>query len=95
MDTVFRIIEIAVIPVFATAVGAWALIRANRKEIQGLDSRNTEQHNDNAVLLNHLSRQIGGIDGKVDRLDDRLDSVQGWQFEHEKSHLTDRDKANI
>ena len=95
MDTVFRIIEIAVIPVFATAVGAWALIRANRKEIQDLDSRNTEQHNDNAVLLNHLSRQIGGIDGKVDRLDDRLDSVQGWQFEHEKGHLTDRDKADI
>lgn len=95
MDTVLRIIEIAVVPIFATAVGAWALIRASRKEIRGLDSRNTEQHNENAVLLNHLSHQIGGIDGKVDRLDERLDSVQGWQFEHEKDHLTRRDKADI
>jgi hypothetical protein len=95
MDTVFRIIEIAVIPVFATAVGAWALIRANRREIHGLDTRNTEQHNDNAMLLNHLSSQIGGIDSKVDRLDQRLDAVQGWQFEHEKGHLLDRDKAEI
>jgi hypothetical protein len=79
----------------AAGLGAWALIRASRKEIRGLDSRNTEQHNENAMLLNHLSHQIGGIDGKVDRLDERLDSVQGWQFEHEKDHLTRRDKTGI
>ena len=95
MDTVFRVLEIAIIPLIAASLGAWALIRANRKEIRSFDSKNTEQHNENAVLLNHLSNQIGGIDGKVDRLDERLDLVQGWQFEHEKEHLTTRDKADI
>lgn len=95
MDTLFRVLEIAIIPLMAAGLGAWALIRANRKEIRGLDDRNTQQHNENAVLLTHLSHQIGGIDGKVDRLDERLDSVQGWQFEHEKEHLTKRDRADI
>lgn len=95
MEVLFRILEIAVVPLVAAGLGAWALIRANRKEIRGLDSKNTEQHNENAVLLNHLSHQIGGIDGKVDRLDERLDLVQGWQFEHEKNHLTQRDRADI
>lgn len=95
METVFRVLEIAIIPLIAAGLGAWALIRANRKEIRGLDDRNTQQHNENAMLLNHLSNQIGGIDSKVDRLDERLDLVQGWQFEHEKDHLVKRDRADI
>jgi hypothetical protein len=95
MDTVFRVLEIAIIPLIAAGLGAWALIRANRKEMRGFDTRNTQQHNENAMLLNHLSTQVGGIDSKVDRLDERLDLVQGWQFEHEKEHLTTRDRADI
>jgi len=95
MDTVFRILEIAVVPVVVASIGAIALIRSNRREIRNLDKRNTEQHYDNAALLQHLSNQVGGIDSKVDRLDERLDTVQGWQFEHEKEHLTRRDSLDI
>ena len=91
METLLRIAEVAVIPVVVAGVtagiGAWALIRSHRKDVRELDSRNTLQHNENAVLLTHLSTQIGGIDTKVDRLDNRLDSVQAWQAEHEKDHL--------
>lgn len=63
---------------------------------------NTDQHYQNAkiakesvslvnesrILLQHLSTQIGGIDQKVDKLDDRLDDVQLWQANHEKIHMT-------
>lgn len=96
MDALFRVLEIAIVPIAVAGVGAWALIRANRREIRSLDDRNTQQHNENATLLNHLSTQIGGIDRKVDRLDHRLDNVQSWQAEHEKDHLLrSRDKADI
>lgn len=91
MDTLLRVAEIAVVPVVVAGVtagiGAWALIRSHRRDVKDLDFRNTQQHNENAVLLSHLSSQIGGIDRKVDRLDERLDSVQTWQAEHEKDHL--------
>ena len=93
METFLRVAEIAVIPVIVAGVtagiGAWALIRSHRRDVKDLDSRNTEQHNENAVLLTHLSKQIGGIDTKVDRLDSRLDNVQTWQAEHEKAHLVE------
>lgn len=91
MDTVLRVLEIAVIPVVVAGVtagvGAWALIRSHRKDVRELDDRNTEQHNQNATLMTHLSQQVGGIDSKIDRLDQRLDNVQQWAAEHEKSHL--------
>ena len=91
MDAVLRFVEIAIIPIVVAGVtagvGAWALIRSHRKDVQGLDDRNTEQHHQNAALLTHLSNQVGGIDSKVDRLDQRLDHVQQWASEHEMTHL--------
>ena len=93
MNTLFRVLEIAIVPVLVAGItaglGAWALIRSHRKDVKDLDDRNTEQHNQNSEMLGHLSKQIHGIDTKVDRLDQRLDSVQIWQFEHEKDHLRD------
>lgn len=91
MDTLLRVLEVAIVPVVVAGVtagvGAWALIRSHRKDVRDLDDRNTEQHNQNAALLTHLSNQVGGIDSKVDRLDQRLDNVQQWAVEHEKAHL--------
>ena len=91
MDAVLRFMEIAIVPIVVAGVtagvGAWALIRSHRKDVQGLDDRNTEQHNQNAALLTHLSVQVGGIDSKVDRLDERLGSVQQWAAEHEITHI--------
>lgn len=91
MDTVLRVLEVAIVPIVVAGVtagvGAWALIRSHRKDVRSLDDRNTEQHNQNAALLTHLSNQVGGIDAKVDRLDQRLDNVQQWAAEHEKAHL--------
>ena len=55
---------------------------------------NTSQHNDNKTLLSHLSGQISGIDKKVDRLDERLDNVQVWQFEHEKAHFSEEQEKS-
>jgi hypothetical protein len=63
---------------------------------------NTYQHNENKavldeskIILQHLSGQIGAMDHKVDRLDERLDNVQIWQVEHEKNHLNEQSKDNI
>jgi hypothetical protein len=91
MDVVLRFVETAIVPIVVAGVtagvGAWALIRSHRKDVRDLDDRNTEQHNQNATLMTHLSRQVGGIDSKIDRLDQRLDHVQQWAAEHEITHL--------
>ena len=91
MDSLLRILEVAIVPIVVAGVtagvGAWALIRSHRKDVRELDDRNTEQHNQNATLMTHLSRQVGGIDSKIDRLDQRLDNVQQWAAEHEMTHL--------
>ena len=46
MDAVLRFMEIAIVPIVVAGVtagvGAWALIRSHRKDVQGLDDRNTE-----------------------------------------------------
>jgi hypothetical protein len=72
-------------------------MKSNKKQSEKMKSQaemfreeNTSQHNDNKTLLSHLSDQVAGIDGKVDKLDDRLDNVQIWQVEHEKVHLTEQ-----
>ena len=91
MDALLRFIEIAIVPIVVAGVtagvGAWALIRSHRRDVQTLDDRNTEQHYQTAALLTHLSNQVGGIDAKVDRLDQRLDHVQQWAADHEMTHL--------
>lgn len=91
MDAVLRFVEIAIVPIVVAGVTAgvveWALIRSHRKDVRDLDDRNTGQHNQNATLMTHLSRQVGGIDSKIDRLDQRLDYVQQWASEHEMTHL--------
>lgn len=92
MDTVLRIAEVAVVPLVVALIAASATILSVRK----LRSENTDQHNHNSDLLHHLSKQVGGIDSKVDRLDNRLDHVQIWQAEHEKVHLVqDRDNSTL
>jgi hypothetical protein len=92
MDTVLRIAEVAIVPLMVALIAATATILSVRK----LRSENTDQHNHNSSLLHHLSAQVGGIDSKVDRLDNRLDNVQIWQAEHEKAHLErERDTSTL
>jgi hypothetical protein len=76
MEVIFVPILVALI----TAGGGALLVQRLRKE-------NTEQHEHNSGLLHHLSNQIGGIDRKVDRLDERLDSVYVWKNEHDREHM--------
>jgi len=93
MSSILDILSVIVVPIsvaFITTVGA---IFANR-----FRKENTAQHlegksinEENQSLLQHLSNQVTGIDGKVDRLDERLDNVQIWQVEHEKTHLLKED----
>jgi hypothetical protein len=83
METVFRVAEVAVVPLLVALIAGGASVLSVRR----LRSENTEQHNHNSDLLHHLSGQVGSIDSKVDRLDSRLDNVQTWQAEHEKVHL--------
>lgn len=91
IEVLLRVLEVAVVPIVVAGVtagvGAWALIRSHRKDVKDLDDRNTEQHHQNATLMTHLSVQVGGIDSKIDRLDQRLDNVQQWAADHEKNHL--------
>lgn len=85
MTTLIQIMDVVFVPILValiTAGGGALLVQKLRKE-------NTEQHEHNSGLLHHLSNQVGGIDRKVDRLDERLDSVHTWQAEHEKEHLSD------
>ena len=92
MDSVLRIAEVAIVPLMVALIAASATILSVRK----LRSENTDQHNHNSSLLHHLSNQVGSIDFKVDRLDDRLDNVQIWQVEHEKAHVTEyRDNSTL
>lgn len=87
-----------------TAAGSSiALLIANRKQSTKIKDKseqfmqeNTDQHNqnkaaleENKIILQHLSGQVGSMDKKVDRLDQRLDNVQMWQAEHEKVHLNE------
>jgi len=102
MNAIWSVGEIFIAPIVVACIGAWALIRANRRdirdEIRELDKKNSKQHGESAQLLTHLSNQIGGIDRKVDRLDDRILDMTLWQAEHEKRHMIDeitkRDKNN-
>lgn len=84
MDTFLRLMEIAIVPICVAVIGVGGTFLFNR-----LRHENSSQHAEGRELLRHLSNQVGGIDGKVDRLDARLDNVQTWQAEHEKTHLVD------
>lgn len=77
MDTFFRVLEIAFVPLMVAIIAVW------RRE-------NKDQHDHNAGLSLHLSKQVEGIDRKLDRLDVRHDRIEVWQVEHESTHLIDR-----
>lgn len=89
MSSFLEVAQVIIVPIsvaFITTLGA-VVVQRFRKE-------NTQQHlegkalnEENKTLLQHLSTQVTGIDGKVDKLDNRLDDVQIWQAEHEKVHL--------
>lgn len=87
---ILRLVEASLVPILVASIGAWAVVRAGRRQTDRAIERNTAEHDHNKALLNHLSTQVGGIDRKVDRLDTRLDEVAIWQAEHEKAHLTER-----
>ncbi len=97
-----EIIIVPVLVATITAAGSLtAILLSNRRQSARIKDEsakfreeNTSQHNENRValeeskiILTHLSGQIGVMDQKVDRLDQRLDNVQIWQSEHEKEHL--------
>ena len=93
MSSIFDILGVIVVPISVAFITTLGAIFANR-----FRKENTAQHlegktvnEENKALLQHLSNQVTGIDGKVDRLDERLDNVQIWQVEHEKSHLIEED----
>ena len=88
---VVRILETVFVPLMVASITAAGSVLA----VKRLRRENTEQHEHNSGLLQHLSGQVTGIDQKVDRLDERLDSVQSWQAEHEKEHLLERDRPTI
>ena len=93
--------DVVIVPIVIAMITAGSSIvvvmKSNKKQSNRMRAQaemfreeNTSQHNDNKALLSHLSSQVAGIDNKVDRLDDRLDNVQIWQIEHEKSHLAEQ-----
>lgn len=99
MADYISIAEAIIVPITIAMITAGSslilMIKSNRKQSEKMKvesavfrDENTSQHNDNKTLLTHLSGQISGIDKKVDRLDERLDNVQVWQFEHEKAHFS-------
>lgn len=100
--SVTEAIVVPVVVASITAMGsAIAMLISSRKQAGRLKDEsakfreeNTSQHNENKavldeskIILQHLSGQVGAMDHKVDRLDERLDHVQIWQLEHEKTHL--------
>ena len=92
MDRLATFIEVAVVPVLVaviTTAGVWLNNRRSTARNDALRAENSSQHAEGRALLEHLSVQVGGIDSKVDRLDERLDNVSIWQAEHEKEHLRD------
>lgn len=87
-----RLLEVAVVPVLVALITATAALISNRageRRSKVLREENSQQHAEGRQLVIHLSNQIGSLDGKVDRLDERLDLVQVWQVEHEIDHLRD------
>lgn len=86
------IIEFIIVPIVAAlitaGVSAWGIVRHHRKDVAVLRAENSEQHASGRALLEHLSTQVGGIDGKIDRLDQRVDTIQAWAAAHEESHPT-------
>ena len=90
MIQIFEVIVVPIVVALITAgAGAFAVVRHHRRDVRELRNENTDQHNMNAGLLQHLSSQVGGIDRKIDRLDHRVDSLAVWAAEHEKTHLLD------
>lgn len=88
-----RVLETVLVPLlvaFVTAGGALLAVWLKR-----FDERNTSQHGTSTNLLEHLSGQVKGIDGKVDRLDERMDNMTLWQAEHEKRHMIDETKRDM
>lgn len=88
MNSFLDLAQIVIVPIsvaFITTLGA-VFVQRFRKENTAQHLEGKEINEQNQTLLNHLSNQVGGIDSKVDRLDERLDNVQIWQAEHEKSH---------
>lgn len=90
--------EAIIVPILVAAITAGgsvtAMIISSRRNTKKVTAEaemfrveNTLQHNENKVLIEHISNQVSGIDTKVDKLDNRLDNVQLWQVEHEKRHL--------
>lgn len=89
MDRFVTFIEVAVVPVIVALITAFGIWLNNRRSVargEALREENSSQHAEGRELLKHLSVQVGGIDGKVDRLDSRLDGVQLWQVVHESQH---------
>ena len=89
MNSILDILGIIVVPISVAIITTLGALYANRfrKEntAQHLEGKAVNEENKN--LLQHLSGQVTGIDGKVDKLDERLDNVQIWQVEHEKTHI--------
>ena len=101
MSDYLSLAEVVIVPIMIALITAGSSIivvmKSNKKQSQRMNEQavifreeNSSQHAEGRELLTHLSNQVAGIDGKVDRLDDRLDNVQIWQAEHEKVHLTEQ-----
>ena len=66
--------EVIWVPIVVAVIGGplmWLLAR--------FDRRNTEQHGENMRILKRVEKKVDSLDGKVDKVDERL-----W------THLTDK-----
>lgn len=83
IEVVATVVVPIVVALIAAGVSVWGIIRHTRRDVAVLRAENTQQHKDNTTLLRHLSNQVGGIDRKIDRIDERVDHLQEWAVAHE------------
>lgn len=57
------------------------------------DRRNTEQHDRNMEELQRIGRAVESVDGKMDRLDKRLDDHIDWHLDRDWKQRGRRDSA--
>jgi len=54
--------------------------------LRRFDRRNTEQHTQNLTHLEHTRDLVAGIDSKIDRVQEKVDTVDERLFRHVEGH---------
>ena len=85
-----RLLETSVIPVVVALLGGGYVFRRHDKKAamrarEALD-QNSSEHQQGQQLIRHLSTQVGSLDAKVDRIDQRIDDLHVWRVTHDLEH---------